>query len=97
MADAEHPATALEPTLDPAERIILALDRGHAEEALALAAAVPELRWVKVGLELFTAAGPGVVRELRQRGLRVFLDLKFTTSPPPWPEPAEVPPAWGPS
>jgi orotidine-5'-phosphate decarboxylase len=81
MADAEHPATALEPTLDPAERIILALDRGTAEEALALAAAIPELRWVKVGLELFTAAGPGVVRELRQRGLRVFLDLKFHDIP----------------
>jgi len=81
MADAEHPATALEPTLDPAERIILALDRGTAEEALALAAAVPELRWVKVGLELFTAAGPGVVRELRRRGLRVFLDLKFHDIP----------------
>ncbi len=81
MADVEHPATALEPTLDPAEQIILALDRGTAEEALALAAAVPELRWVKVGLELFTAAGPGVVRELRRRGLRVFLDLKFHDIP----------------
>ena len=66
---------------DPADRIILALDRGHAEEALALAATVPELRWVKVGLELFTAAGPGVVRELRRRGLRVFLDLKFHDIP----------------
>ncbi len=68
-------------TSDPAERIILALDRGTAEEALALAMAIPELRWVKVGLELFTATGPGVVRELRQRGLRVFLDLKFHDIP----------------
>ena len=66
---------------DPADRIILALDRGHAEEALALAATVPELRWVKVGLELFTAAGPEVVRELRRCGLRVFLDLKFHDIP----------------
>ena len=46
MAAAER-TTAL---VDPADRIILALDRGTAEEALALAAAVPELRWVKVGL-----------------------------------------------
>ncbi|MBW4530638.1 MAG: orotidine-5'-phosphate decarboxylase [Aphanothece saxicola GSE-SYN-MK-01-06B] len=68
-------------TSDPAESIILALDRGTAEEALALATAIPELRWVKVGLELFTAAGPDVVRELRQRGLRVFLDLKFHDIP----------------
>ncbi len=81
MADATRPATAIEPTLDPAERIILALDRPDAEAALALATAVPELRWVKVGLELFTAAGPAVVRELRRRGLRVFLDLKFHDIP----------------
>jgi orotidine-5'-phosphate decarboxylase len=81
MADAERPATAMEPALEPAERIILALDRGDADAALALAAAVPELRWVKVGLELFTAAGPAVVRELRRRGLRVFLDLKFHDIP----------------
>lgn len=81
MVDAARPGTAMEPTLDPAERIILALDRPDAEAALALAAAVPELRWVKVGLELFTAAGPGVVRELRRRGLRVFLDLKFHDIP----------------
>ena len=77
MAAAER-TTAL---VDPADRIILALDRGTAEEALALAAAVPELRWVKVGLELFTGAGPAVVRQLRQRGLRVFLDLKFHDIP----------------
>ncbi|WP_216901454.1 orotidine-5'-phosphate decarboxylase [Synechococcus sp. CCY 9618] len=64
-----------------ADRIILALDRGDAEAALALAAAVPGLRWVKVGLELFTAAGPAVVHDLRQRGLRVFLDLKFHDIP----------------
>ena len=67
--------------LDPAERIILALDRPDAAAALALAAAIPGLRWVKVGLELFTAAGPAVVSELRQRGLRVFLDLKFHDIP----------------
>jgi orotidine-5'-phosphate decarboxylase len=42
---------------------------------------IPELRWVKVGLELFTLAGPGSVAQLRQRGLRVFLDLKFHDIP----------------
>jgi orotidine-5'-phosphate decarboxylase len=77
MTDAERPSVAMA----PADLIILALDRGTAEEALALVGAVPELRWVKVGLELFTAAGPGVVRELRQQGLRVFLDLKFHDIP----------------
>jgi orotidine-5'-phosphate decarboxylase len=66
---------------DPAERIILALDRPDGGAALALVAAIPELRWVKVGLELFCAAGPAVVAELRDRGLRVFLDLKFHDIP----------------
>ena len=66
---------------DPADRIILALDRPDAASALALATAIPDLRWVKVGLELFTAAGPEVVRELSKRDLAVFLDLKFHDIP----------------
>jgi orotidine-5'-phosphate decarboxylase len=66
---------------DPAEQIILALDRPDAASALALADAITGLRWVKVGLELFSAAGPAVVTELRQRGLQVFLDLKFHDIP----------------
>ncbi|MCX5948494.1 MAG: orotidine-5'-phosphate decarboxylase [Cyanobacteria bacterium] len=69
------------PATDPAEQIILALDRSERAEALALAAAISQLRWVKVGLELFSAAGPSVVAELRERGLRVFLDLKFHDIP----------------
>ncbi len=51
------------------------------EQALAFAVAVPGLQWVKVGLELFTAGGPAVVEQLRQQGLRVFLDLKFHDIP----------------
>ena len=66
---------------DPAERIILALDQPDASSALALATAIPGLCWVKVGLELFTAAGPEVVELLKECGLRVFLDLKFHDIP----------------
>ncbi|MFM7267147.1 MAG: orotidine 5'-phosphate decarboxylase / HUMPS family protein, partial [Cyanobium sp.] len=72
---------AAAPAPDPADRIILALDRPDAAAALALADAIPGLRWVKVGLELFSAAGPEVVAQLRQRGLQVFLDLKFHDIP----------------
>jgi orotidine-5'-phosphate decarboxylase len=68
-------------TADPADRLILALDGLSAEQALALTARVQGLRWVKVGLELFTAAGPDVVRQLRDQGKRVFLDLKFHDIP----------------
>ena len=48
---------------------------------MAFASAVPELRWVKVGLELFVAGGPEVVQQLRDQGKRVFLDLKFHDIP----------------
>jgi len=78
-AAADDPVSS--PRQAPAERIILALDRPDATSALALAAAIPDLRWVKVGLELFSAAGPAVVAQLRERGLQVFLDLKFHDIP----------------
>jgi len=75
------PAPATAPATEPADRIILALDRPDAAAALALASAIPALRWVKVGLELFSAAGPAVVAQLREQDLRVFLDLKFHDIP----------------
>jgi orotidine-5'-phosphate decarboxylase len=67
--------------VSPADRIIVALDGMDVEQALALASALPDLRWVKVGLELFTSAGPTVVSQLRDQGKRVFLDLKFHDIP----------------
>ena len=41
----------------------------------------PELIWVKVGLQLFGAAGPDVVRKLVSLGLNVFVDLKLHDIP----------------
>jgi orotidine-5'-phosphate decarboxylase len=67
--------------LDPAERIIVALDGMDPDQAIALAAGLPELRWVKVGLELYVAGGPAVVARLREQGKQVFLDLKFHDIP----------------
>jgi orotidine-5'-phosphate decarboxylase len=66
---------------DPGDYLIVALDGLGPEAAFQLVDAIPQLRWVKVGLELFTLAGPAVVRQLRERGLRVFLDLKFHDIP----------------
>lgn len=68
--------------LAAADRIITALDVPTAEVALALAGRLGErARFVKVGLELFTAAGPTVVQLLQGQGKRVFLDLKFNDIP----------------
>ncbi len=65
----------------PEDRLIVALDGMDRAEALSFLAKAPEIRWVKVGLELFVSAGPEIVAELRTRGLRVFLDLKFHDIP----------------
>ena len=66
----------------PEHRLIVALDFRSAEPALALVDHLgPRCRWVKVGLELFCAAGSPLVHQLRQRGLQVFLDLKLHDIP----------------
>jgi len=64
------------------ERVIFALDVPGAAEARAwVERLVGEVGAFKVGLELFVAAGPDLVRELVARGERVFLDLKFHDIP----------------
>jgi orotidine-5'-phosphate decarboxylase len=60
------------------DRLILALDVPSAGDAERLMDAVQDqVTFVKVGLELYTAAGPEIVRRLIGLGKRVFLDLKF--------------------
>ncbi len=62
--------------------VIVALDAPDEAPALRLAGRLDPSRCaVKVGKELFTAAGPGLVRALVARGFRVFLDLKFHDIP----------------
>ncbi|MBU2502917.1 orotidine-5'-phosphate decarboxylase [bacterium] len=68
--------------LPATRKIITALDVPGAAEALDLAARLgPDGGFVKVGLELFSAAGPAVVRDLRSAGRDVFLDLKYHDIP----------------
>jgi orotidine-5'-phosphate decarboxylase len=61
--------------------IILALDVPTGREALTLVDGLPGLRWVKVGPILFVREGPALVRACRDRGLHVFLDLKWHDIP----------------
>jgi orotidine-5'-phosphate decarboxylase len=62
--------------------IVIPLDYADANEALALARKIdPGLCRVKVGKELFTRTGPGIVEQLMQLGFEVFLDLKFHDIP----------------
>ncbi len=64
------------------QKIIVAIDVPGAPAAARLMDALGgELVWVKIGLRLFTAAGPAVVREALERGLKVFLDLKIHDIP----------------
>lgn len=63
-------------------KIIVALDYPEAQPALDLVARLePSLCRLKVGKELFTAAGPRMLEQCMQRGFEVFLDLKFHDIP----------------
>jgi len=68
--------------MPPADRLIVALDVNSRDSALSLVAALrPKVQRFKVGLELFTACGPPLVREILEKGGQVFLDLKFHDIP----------------
>ena len=64
------------------EKIIVALDAPDADSAKRLAdPLLGEGCLFKIGLQLFTAEGPSIVRDFRALGARVFLDLKFHDIP----------------
>ena len=63
-------------------RLIAALDVETAAGATGLVAALAgAVDYFKVGSRLFTAEGPGMIRELKKSGVSVFLDLKFHDIP----------------
>lgn len=64
------------------KRLIVALDVADAAAASAIVSQLEgRCHWFKVGLELFTAAGPAVLEPILKSGHRVFLDLKFHDIP----------------
>ena len=66
----------------PQDKIILALDVRDTDEALQLLDRLEEAPTIcKIGMELFTAEGPLVVKAVQNRGCMVFLDLKFHDIP----------------
>jgi orotidine-5'-phosphate decarboxylase len=69
-------------SVDPRRRLIVALDVSTAAAAQKIVAAVGDSALTyKVGMQLYTAEGPQVVRDLVASGRRVFLDLKYHDIP----------------
>jgi len=67
---------------DPRQRLIVALDVSTAAAAQKIVAAVGDSAFCyKVGMQLYTAEGPRIVRDLVASGRRVFLDLKYHDIP----------------
>ncbi|MEY2538700.1 MAG: orotidine-5-phosphate decarboxylase, partial [Verrucomicrobiota bacterium] len=63
-------------------KIIVALDVATKNEALVLVEQLrDQISFFKVGLQLFTSAGPDLVRELVRGGAKIFLDLKLHDIP----------------
>jgi len=61
--------------------LIVAFDVASGREALALAGRLPGLKWAKIGPVLYGREGPSLIKEFTQRGIRVFLDLKWHDIP----------------
>jgi orotidine-5'-phosphate decarboxylase len=61
--------------------VIVALDLDTLHEALRVVDRLPGLGWAKVGATLFGREGPQAVRALQDRGIQVFLDLKWHDIP----------------
>ena len=64
------------------DKIIVALDVASKDAALRLVEQLrPEISFFKIGLQLYTAEGPEIVRAVLASGAKVFLDLKFNDIP----------------
>jgi orotidine-5'-phosphate decarboxylase len=75
-------APAATPTINIRDRLIIALDYPDQKQALDLVAMLGNsVATYKIGLQLYTAAGPEIVRRVAATGARIFLDLKLHDIP----------------
>ncbi len=63
------------------DNVIVALDVSSFKAAITLIDQMSAVKWWKVGLELFSAVGPSILTELKQRQKHIFLDLKLHDIP----------------
>ncbi|BDT13455.1 orotidine 5'-phosphate decarboxylase [Limnospira platensis NIES-39] len=63
------------------DKVIVPLDVSSQADAIALIETLPQVTFWKVGLELFVSCGPQILKQLKQRNKRIFLDLKFHDIP----------------
>ena len=68
--------------MDPKNRLIIALDVDTESKALALVRKLKnDVKFFKIGLELFSSCGPPIVEKIKKEGCDIFLDLKFHDIP----------------
>ena len=66
----------------PSEKVIVALDFTEEEKVLSLFENLKGHNvWIKIGMELFYSTGPRFIHEAKERGFKVFLDLKLHDIP----------------
>ena len=69
-------------TISPRDRLIVALDFPTKSKALALVCALEgAVSTYKIGLQLYTAEGPEIIRDVAATGAKIFLDLKLHDIP----------------
>ena len=66
---------------NPEDKIILAIDGLELKESLSLIKKCPRIKWVKIGLELFSREGPDAIKAFKDINKSIFLDLKFYDIP----------------
>ena len=61
--------------------VIVALDLPSAQDARRMLDRLPTLTWAKIGPMLFVEDGPDLIADIRSRGIKIFLDLKWHDIP----------------